>query len=334
MRGRLALGWLTAALVVGLAPAGALATGPAAATAPGPGVTASRTEAGPRLSVPAAALRRSVGCTGKARRGRTPVLLVHGTGTTGKETWRLGWQQSLRAEGRAVCVVDLPRFGTGDVQDNAQYVVHALRQLQGKAGTRDVSVVALSKGMTETLLALRVWPDVARRVDDVVGLAGVMDRGSRAIAAQCSADPCVPALHQVATGSALLRAVKRHPLPRGVSYTAVSTPLDRTVTPQPGANRQRGVRPVSIDAVCPGRAARYGVGHAQVLGDAVARALVRDALARRGPASPSRVPRTTCGREHFPGFDEAGFTRLAAVVAARRHATTTREPRVRSWLRR
>lgn len=327
MRARLLAAALTTALLATLAPGAGSAAGMS------PVQASARTESGPRLTVPATQLRRAVSCGGKAARGRTPVLLVHGTGTTGREVWRLGWQQSLRAEGRAVCVVDLPRFGTGDVQDNAQYVVHALRHLQRKAGAREVSVVALSKGMTETLLALRIWPDVARRVDDVVGLAGVLDRGSRAIAAQCDADPCVPALHQVATGSAFLRAVKRRPLPRGISYTAVSTPLDRTVTPQPGANRQRGVRAVSIDAVCAGRAARYGVGHAQVLGDAVARALVRDALARPGTASPARVPRSTCGRRWFPGFDEAGFTRLAGVVAGRRHATTTREPRVRSWLR-
>lgn len=330
MRARLLATALTTALLATLAPgAGSSAAGVEAVGSS----SGARAEAGPRLTVPAAALRRSTSCSGKAARGRTPVLLVHGTGTTGRELWRLGWQQSLRSEGRAVCVVDLPRYGTGDVQDNAQYVVHALRQLQRRAGAREVSVVALSKGMTETLLALRVWPDVARRVDDVVGLAGVMDRGSRALAAQC-ADACVPALHQVATGSAFLRAVKRHPLPRGISYTAVSTPADRTVTPQPGANRQRGVRSISIDAACPGRAARFGVGHAQVLGDAVARALVRDALARPGTASPARVPRNTCGHRFFPGFDEAGFTRLAGVVAARRHATTTREPRVRSWLRR
>jgi len=72
--------------------------------------------------------------------------------------------------------------------------------------------------------------------------------------------------------------------------------------------------------------------HAMIIGDAVALALVLDALDRRGTASERRIGTLTCLQGQYAGFDEDAFIAAAAAMAERRFAAPTRvEPPV--WCR-
>jgi triacylglycerol lipase len=275
----------------------------------------------------------AVRCTGDLTTGPRPVLLVHGTGLTAAENWSGSYLPALVADGRAVCTVSLPATAVGDVQTNAEYVATAIREVHTRAGRR-IAVLGHSQGAMLPRLALRVWPDLAARVDDVIGLAGVYDRGSSDLVRRCETE-CVPAMHQMATGSRLLRAVGRRALPAGPagpSYTNIGALGDLTVTPQPAANQQAGATAVAVQDVCPGREIPVSE-HAMIIGDAVAKALVDDALEHAGAAVAARIDTATCDEVYYPGFVPEPFLDAASSIRARLRPTTPSEAPVRCYLR-
>ena len=273
----------------------------------------------------------AVACVGDpATSDRVPVLLVPGTGVSPSEAWASTYLQPLTARGHAVCAVALPRFATRDVQTSMEYVATAIRDVAAEAG-RPIAVLGQSQGALLPRAALRVWPDLAGLVDDVIGLGGVYDGGSQALVARCRTT-CVPALHQLATGSAFLRALHARPLPGGPSYTGIGSLGDLTVTPQPSANQQAGTTAVVVQDVCPGRDIPIN-DHAMIAGDAVAFALVVDALDHRGTADPERVPGATCDEVYYPEFDQDTYVAAGPKVRKRIADGVATEPAVRCFLR-
>ncbi len=294
----------------------------------GASASGNATFSGPRLTTAVDRMTSAVSCSsgvGEAARP-TPVLLVHGSGGTSREAWAHSYQPSLTARGHAVCTVDLPAFGVGDVQVSTEYVVHAIRRVHALAG-RPISVIGLSKGAFEIVLAMRMWRDLASKVDDVVGLAGVYDLGSQTIATRCDTrGACVPAFHQIRAGSPFLQAVRSWPLPAGPSYTLLGSRQDRTVTPQPAANAMPGALSLMVEDVCPSRG--VSVTHGMFVGDAVAHALALDALDHPGRADRARLDPAVCEKQYYDAFDEEGH-RAAQVV--RSYAETATAPAVRCY---
>lgn len=288
---------------------------------------------GPPLTEPAAALRDAVTCAGNPRSSaRTPVLLVHGTGATSAENWDVGYKPALLRRGHAVCTVDLPNFGYGDVQRSVEYVVAAIRDVNRRAGRR-ISIVGQSQGGFQPVYALRVWPDLGGRVDDFVGLAGVYDRGTED-AGSCATEGCVPAAVQLGSRSRLLTELARRPLPAGPSFTAIGTLTDDTVTPQPQANALPGGKSMQIQDLCPGRDIPGNMDHILMAGDAAAYALALDALDHRGPAEVGRADRAACAKNFFDDVDYVRLAQVAPAVLTRSRTEKTRsEPTVRCFMR-
>jgi len=272
----------------------------------------------PPNDLPLPARPGSVACTGDLDAApRPPVLLVPGTGLTPRENWAPTYLPVLRHRGHAVCLVRLPAFGTLDVQRNITYVAAAIRAM-GQRSERRISVIGHSQGAYLPRAALRTWPELARHVADVVGVAGVYDRGSTELVRRC-VERCLPVLHQLATGSELLRSIARLPLPSGPSYTSIGARGDLTVTPQPAANRQPGTTSLFVQDVCPGHVVPEPQ-HAMIIGDAVALALVLDAIDHRGTAYVPRISRLTCLAQQYPEFDEDAFLGTAVTARGRRLA--------------
>lgn len=288
-------------------------------------------ESGARMSSNERLRDGSLSCSqDPATAGPTPVLLVHGTALTAAENWGTSYVPAMTAEGRTVCTVSLPGTATGDLQTSIEYVATAIRELNAAAGRR-IDVIGHSQGALLPRAALKVWPDLAARVDDVIGLAGVYENGSQELVSRC-AEACAPAMHQMATGSRFLAALARRALPSGPSYTNIGTLGDTTVTPQPLANTQRGATAIEIQDVCPGRTIELSE-HALIVGDAIAKALVDDALDHAGPAAASRVPTSTCDEVYYPGFVPNALLEAAPFVRERLKGTTTSEPALRCHLR-
>jgi len=273
---------------------------------------------------------------------RPPVLLIPGTGQSPEKNWGPTYLPVLRERGHSVCSVRLPVNGTRDVQANAEYVATAIRTMARRT-SRPISTIGHSQGALLPMAALRTWPDLAAHVDDVIGLAGVYDLGSQDLEERCEAR-CVPVLHQLAAGSAYLRAIARRPLPAGPSFTNIAAFGDETVTPQPFANLQPGATSMTVQSVCP-RHQIPAPEHAMIIGDAVALALTLDALDHPGPAAPGRIDPATCAERQYPEFDLLAFLgealgprpKVADPVAKEpalycRHRPDCRKPRLRGFV--
>ncbi|MGV9315406.1 esterase/lipase family protein [Streptomyces sp. NPDC003691] len=314
LRGR-ALGALCAALLT-LAPAApAASAGTAAAAA---------TAGDPALSVPADRLAAALDCpSGFGGSAKDPVLLVHGTGVDAGLNWGWNYAPALRGLGYDVCTVDLPGRSLTDIQESAEYVVHALATMRAATG-RKVDAIGHSQGGLQLRWALTYWPSLRESVDDVVSL-GTPEYGAAAGDPACVLS-CAPALHQMRPGSAFLTALNSgDPTPGGVSYTAVYTRDDLVVTPYRTSVRQ-GARNIKVQDVCGVRL----VTHIGLVYDSVTFRLVRDALDRPGPADPARLPTGACtAAPYLPGVGAADIAYAGAVVAPAAATAALTAPRVR-----
>ncbi|HEX6389279.1 MAG TPA: alpha/beta fold hydrolase [Solirubrobacteraceae bacterium] len=296
-----------------------------------PGGAAARGAPDPPLREPLAKLRAAFGCQpATAAPERQTVLLIHGGLATAGQ-WEHTYQPALQRLGHPTCEVTIPDRAVIDAQRSAEYVVHAIRQAARRSGRR-VAVVGHSFGGAITAMVLKVWPRLARSVDDAVGLAGVYENGSQAIRTLCAV-PCPPGAWQLAAGSDLQHAMARRRLPRGPHFTALGTAFDELVTPQPSAGHLEGATNLQVQGLCPGRV----VDHVSILLDSLAFAVVLDALHHRGPADPRRIGTAPCARfSTYPGarpellLEE--LARAAFAVPAYAGNVALREPPVRcAW---
>lgn len=290
---------------------------------------------GPVLTTPAAQLREAVRCDERASRGneRQTVVLVHGTGSTPRESFSWGYVRALRADGFGVCTVQLPRFGLGSFTRSAEYVVHAVRVAHRLSGRR-VSIVGHSQGGSMGLWVTKYWPDVRRAVDDVVSIAGPL-RGTQFANLLCAPGRCVPLAWELSRGSAHMRAQTRGPLPQGPSYTSLVSRHDEVVFPQPLVGSLPGVRTYVTQDICPADPAEHGL----ILGDPLVYRLTVDALTHRGPASRARLPADRCREAFIPHGDLAAsyvfgdtLLRFATGLTDPRRMTAA-EPRLPAYAR-
>jgi hypothetical protein len=293
--------------------------------------------AGPELTVPKPKLRAAFKCEGKVRNAtRTPIMLVTGTGATGDQAYAIG-KDALDAYGHPVCYVNFPDFTTADIQVSVQYLVYGLRREFRLAG-RKVAVFGISQGGLLPRFALTYWPDLRRKVSDVLAAAGAQHGTT---VSNCSAKaPCTPAGWQQTKGSRLLTALNSQPdeTPGPVSYTTVRSLTDETVRPQGGrhpTSALEGATNILIQKVCPGRR----TSHIGTAVDSVTFAAFVDAVAHRGAAKVSRLPANVCDRPYATGLDEATTRALVegagSLVGTQQAASpkTSAEPRVRRVFR-
>ena len=294
------------ALVAGLVATTALVAAPAQAAPP------------PGYSVPIAQLNDSLTCSGNPRTGPTPVLLVPGTTLTPDVNFDWNYAKAFSAQGRAWCWVELPKNAMGDIQVNAEHVVHGIRTLRAAAG-RKISVVGFSQGGMVPRWALKFWPDTRPMVDDLVGLDpsnhGTLD------AYPICLPGCAPAFWQQQTGSKFLQKLNEgQETYAGISYTQVYTATDEVVVPNfgPFASSRLTTGPgaksnVLVQSICPVHVSEHlSMGTS----DPVGYALVMDALKNVGPGQASRIDRRVCLQPFMPAVTADSFARNFPRVVA------------------
>jgi hypothetical protein len=277
----------------------------------------------------AAALSCSQGVDGSAR---APVLLVHGTSLTPEENWSATYEPALSSQ-RIPCAVALPDRGTGDVQRNAEYVVHAIREVYRRAGRR-IAIIGTSQGGMLPRWALRFWPDTRAMVDDLVGLAPD-NHGTTQGRTPCRRE-CFPALWQQWDIAAFIAALNSFQETfAGISYTNVYTRYDEVVKPPTSAALHTGdgaVTNVSVQEIC----SLDGSDHITLgLANATGYALAMDALSNAGPASKERVGRRGCGQPGIPGYNPVRFAALVGSYFNNRDvgaAKVSHEPPLRCYV--
>jgi len=308
-------------------------------TAPGPLALTkgSPSPSGPGLSVPIADLDAALACPQPLTDAARAVLLVHGTSVTPQENWEWNWELTLPHFGFLACTVRLPDYAFVDIQVSSEYVVHAIRRMSDATGEK-ISVVGLSQGGLQPRWAIRWWPDIRERVDDLVMLA-TTNHGAPFADASCLAPPCLPALWQQRPASMFLAALNAgDETPGNVSYTSIYSQTDAIVQPAfpVAAAGVEGAVNIAVQDFCPGRP----VDHAQHAYDAAVWALALDALTHEGALDPARADPAACLDAVMPFADPVESVQGGAqiyLVAGERQATyggkADQEPPLRDYAR-
>ncbi|HWU32711.1 MAG TPA: lipase, partial [Marmoricola sp.] len=187
---------------------------------------------GPALSIPAAALARSLTCSSNLRTStREATLLIPGTTLTAAQNYSWNYERAFNAQKRPWCAVRLPDSAMGEIQAAGEYVVHAIRRMH-QLTHRKIQIVGYSQGGMLPRWALRFWPDTRAMVDDVIGIAPSNHGTLDAIALCNQVVGCAPALWQQAQGSAFYGALNSGAETfAGISYTDICTVTDEVVVP-------------------------------------------------------------------------------------------------------
>ncbi|MEV0574987.1 hypothetical protein [Streptomyces sp. NPDC050392] len=273
-------------------------------------VPAASAAAEPQLNTPAATLDAALRCPSSfTHPDHEPVLLVHGTTSNYDETWGWNYAPALRDAGYDVCGVELPNRSMGDIQEASEYVVHAIDRIYAATG-RKADVIGHSQGNMEMRWAVKWWPHLQSRVDDLVFLANP-GHGTTGGNLFC-VGWCAPALHQFNIGSQFNAALNRDDeTPGDISYTNIYSLTDEAITPFTTAPLD-GAKNILVQDVCAGRV----VAHYSMLYDAVAYKLVVDALSHSGTAIPSRLPFGKCLDVNLPGVWPHEAVAATAITAA------------------
>ncbi|PWN48684.1 alpha/beta-hydrolase, partial [Violaceomyces palustris] len=231
------------------------------------------------------------------------VLLVHGTGATGDQSWPatpfLHLLPAMRP-GFDVCYINIPGRSQGDIQLSSEYVAYNIMRLAEKSVTRNVSVIGHSQGNLNIQWALTFWPSIRPLIQDYIAVAadfhGTLEGSLACTLVRLREEGCTAALLQQTSGSNFLKAL----LARGdkalVTTTSIYTLTDDVIQNEVGPN---------ATSILPG-AANYFLqqikicgpshveGHISVLFDPAVFHLAFDAITHVGPASLERFDRRNC----------------------------------------
>lgn len=287
---------LLAALLYGCGGGGSSSSGNAAIMA-----------ADPPLQTSQAVLDDALNCTPFENPDRPPVLLVHGTSTTGTEQYTTFYTPLLVARGFDVCAVTYPDRGLIDQQISAEYVVNALNSIFAQTGRR-VAMIGHSQGASMPRWALRFFPSTREAVADFVLIAGPNHGTDIAVPAALAntlftllglenlgVGLLPEALYQFAPDSNFVAAVNSvDETPGDIDYTNLYTLFDELVQPAapvPTAALDFGqgnprVSNILLQDVCPG----YFAEHVSIgTTDTLAFMLALDAISNPGPADFERA---------------------------------------------
>lgn len=278
------------------------------------------TPMGPALVTPVVRLEAALVCSADLdQASRPPVLMVPGIFLNPDNQYSWNWLVELRRLQIPHCVVRLPNEGTADLQESAEYVVHAVRQMASRSQQK-VQIVGSSVGGMLPRWVLRFWPDTRNLVEDLISLAGA-HHGALLADGICLAG-CQPAVFQARPGSNFLRALNAgfETLPE-VAYTSAYTRTDIVLFPSLGPNASAilkggGANVVNIATqdVCPLNVAENLLASTS---DPVVYAIAMDAIQHPGRADASRIDRSVCTQIGMPAVDPLSVpARFAATTAA------------------
>ncbi|GAA6036398.1 hypothetical protein JCM8097_001701 [Rhodosporidiobolus ruineniae] len=225
------------------------------------------------------------------------VLLVHGTGSTGVETWGNGpYLKLLPDEGFDVCYINLPSRALSDIQTSAEYFAYNLAYLASKSATGKVGVVTHSQGALVAQWGFLYWPSIRSKTSTFVPVAGDFHGTIEAIPV-CAVlgllGGCNPSVFQQTVASNFLDALNVRGDSALVPTTSIYTAYDDVIQPELIAptSRLNGAEVVRLQDKC-GDA--YIIEHFGIPFSSYAYYLALDALQHQSTADVQRVPKTAC----------------------------------------
>ncbi|KAJ0160970.1 Lipase B [Colletotrichum tanaceti] len=288
---------------------------------------------------------------------KQPVILVPGTAAMAGSTYRANLAPLLAKSDFADPLwVNIPGASLGDAQGNAEYVAYAVNYVRSATGKRP-AVVAWSQGNLNAQWALKYWPSTREAVTDLVAMSPDFHGTTEAFIA-CGTGPaaaavgCTPSVYQQGYDSQFVRTLRANGGDSAyVPTTSIFSATDQIVQPQsgPGASAflkdgKDGAKAsnVEVQTVCPpGTPAGGTVTHEGMLYNAVAFALLRDALANEaGPGRLEKVDKKkACADPAAGDMDALSIQATKAVLAdAAKNVLVypnkvKREPAIRDYAR-
>ncbi|KZP01382.1 alpha/beta-hydrolase [Calocera viscosa TUFC12733] len=254
-------------------------------------------------STMAAALTCPNGIQGK--RGGI-VLLVHGTGSTGEESWAQSPYNELLPNdplgaGYDICWVDLPQRALGDVQTSAEYVAYNIKALAPQSSTGKVAVLAHSQGAgLNVQWALDFWPTARAVTSMYIALAGDFHGtelgNDDCTPTQLANEGCVIAVVQQSVGSNYINAQNVRGGSALVPTSSIYTLYDDFVFPETAGSAVSVLSGASNiylqqNNIC---GSGHQANHWAMITDTAAYGLALDALTHGGTASASRFQSIYC----------------------------------------
>lgn len=271
---------------------------------------------GPKLTVPAAALKAALQCSGDFK-GSTlqPILMNPATGVTVDENYSWNYQLAFTAQKRPWCAIHMPSHTLGDIQVSGEYLVYAIRTMRARSN-RDIAIMGHSQGGMSMRWALRFWPDTRTMVDDVIGMAGSNHGTETLPTCIVGVTTCLPAVWQQQANAQFIKALNSGAETfKGISYTEIYTKTDEVVTPAASAALHTGngrITNVATQDVCPLAFYEHlAVGTI----DNAAYVLAMDALNHDGPANLARFNKTECGKLFHPGVNPANVGMYLSILS-------------------
>ncbi|SAM78769.1 probable Lipase B precursor [Ustilago bromivora] len=126
----------------------------------------------PPFSTPKSLLDAGLTCqNGSPSSQSKPILLVPGTGATGKQSFDSNWIPLSAHLGYNPCWISPPPFMLNDSQINAEYIVNAVNILYAGSRSKKVPVLTWSQGGLAAQWALTFFPSIRSKVDRLMAFA-------------------------------------------------------------------------------------------------------------------------------------------------------------------
>jgi hypothetical protein len=279
------------------------------------------------FSVPEAQLLQGIfmppGFTGK----KQPIIFTPGTGTIGSTNFQPNIGKLLSQTTFADPVyLQIPNNELGDIQIHGEYVAYAI-QYMNQLTQQKPAVITWSQGSLVAQWAFKYWKSTRALVTDLISISPDF-HGTILALLLCpgftsgNAFECTPAvLQQVYTSKFITTLLSNGGDSAYVPTTAVYSAPDEIVQPQLGNAasgfindaRNVGVSNTFLQGACLALPAGVLYGHAGVLINPTAYALVVDALTHDGPGRFERIS-GSCVDVVAPGIGIADVLATEAVI--------------------
>ncbi|KAJ5935438.1 hypothetical protein N7466_004985 [Penicillium verhagenii] len=272
--------------------------------------------------------------------GKTPVILVPGTGTYGGEAYESNFAKLLKASTFGDPVwLNIPGRMCDEAPKNAQYVAYAINYISSRT-QRQVAVVGWSQGTLSIQWSLKYWPSTRDQVSNFICLsadfAGTVN--AWALCPFNGTQPGTPAVwHQTRNSNFIATLRSNGGDSAYVPTTSIYSATDEVVQPQSGRGasafmkdeRDVGVTNCELQVEARFKPAGLVYTHEAVLYNPLAWALAEDAIRNGGPGRFDRIDMAeVCRHTMAPGvnFIDAAKTQALPLMALKHILFFTPKP--------
>ncbi|KAL2807961.1 alpha/beta-hydrolase [Aspergillus granulosus] len=262
------------------------------------------------------------------RDGKTPVILVPGTGTYGGEAFAHNFAKLLKASSFGDPVwLNIPGRMCDSSPINAQFVAYAIQYISTRS-QKQVAVVGWSQGNLSTQWALKYWPSTREKVNNFICLsadfAGTIEAWG--LTPFENTQPGTPAVwHQRRNADFIITLRSNGGDSAYVPTTSIYSATDEVVQPQSGHRasafmkdeRGVGVTNCELQVVASFKPAGLIYTHESVMYNPLAWALAEDAMKNGGPGRYDRIDMNkVCMHTKAPGLSLLDAASTQALTAS------------------